>query len=118
MNCKTISEFQPEAGKGQNKYIPTKTYINQMGLDKNLAGDLEMQLASYIFNINIAIYRSDFNCYNDSDLFEDEEQFEYIDFLSNNKDEILDIPLIVINYILITNTKCYILKTHLKIKIQ
>ena len=73
-----------------------------MGLDKNWAGDLELQLASYIFNINIAIYRSNFNFDNDSNLDEDdedEEQFEYINFLSNNKDENLDIPLMVINYI-------------------
>ena len=70
-----------------------------MGLDKNWAGDLEMQLASYIFNINIAIYRSNFNLYNDSHLYEDEEQYEYINFLSNNEDENLEYPLMVINYI-------------------
>ena len=73
-----------------------------MELDKNLAGDLEMQLASYIFNMNIAIYRSNFKYDNNSKFYEDdedEEQFEYIDFLSNNKNDNLDIPLMVINYI-------------------
>ena len=55
-----------------------------MGLDKNWAGDLEMQSASYIFNINIALYRPNFNFDNNSNSYEDdeyEEQFEYIDFI-------------------------------------
>ena len=52
-NRKEISDFQPTIELINRAFIETSTYIRNMSLNKNWAGDIEMQLTSYIFNINI-----------------------------------------------------------------
>ena len=51
-----ITEFQPTTEISQNKYIPTNEYINKMDCNNEWSGDLEINLASYIFGIDISLY--------------------------------------------------------------
>lgn len=51
-----IAEFQPDDEIKKNKYMGAAEYINNMGNNKFWAGDIEINLASYIFGIKIILY--------------------------------------------------------------
>ena len=99
-NVDVISEFQPNVEIKRNNYIDTATYINNMGKDKYWAGDLEMQLACFIFGIKIAIYNNENNAneyYIQKEDNETTEKYYFINLiiLSNNEKD--KIPIMVLN---------------------
>lgn len=78
-NQKQIIDFQPSVEIRKNKYISTEEYIKSMEKIGNWAVDLDIIITSFLFSINIAIYKYE----------ENKEFLEYINFyqyeeLTNN----------------------------------
>ena len=57
-NKEIINEFQNEVEIRKNVFIKTLDYIELIGEDKNWANDIELSIASFLFNINMAIYQN------------------------------------------------------------
>ena len=96
-NLDNIVEFQPTVEISNNKYIDTSIYIKNMGCNKEWSGDIEMQLASFIFGINIYIYR-DFYINADNEKEYDNLFHFVMDYINENiKNE--DIPFMLILHV-------------------
>lgn len=76
--------------------MDTIEYINNMGNNKFWAGDIEINLVSYIFGITIFLYNENIN--NEEDDTLDKGEYEYINTisLSDNKEEE---PIMILQHI-------------------
>ena len=72
-NINEITQFQPTVEIKRNRFIDTKTYIINMNQNKFWAGDIEMNIACYIFGISIILYKSITNEF----IFEDYHEYIY-----------------------------------------
>ena len=57
-NKEIIAEFQPQVEIRNNTFINTLDYIQNISDDKFWATDIELSISSFIFGINIAVYKS------------------------------------------------------------
>ena len=84
VNVNTITEFQLIVELYNDKLIKTSLYINNMGTNKEWVGDIEKQLATYIFDISIVVYRDYYLDENEEIIFDNLYHF-IIDFNYENK---------------------------------
>ena len=96
-NLENIVKFQPTVEISINKYMDTSTYIKNMGCNKEWRGDIEMQLASFIFGISIYIYR-DFYINDDNEIEYDNLIHFVMDYINENINN-EDIPLMLILHV-------------------
>ena len=82
-NINTISEFQPTVELTNHKFINTHEYIYNMGKNKEWAGDIEMQLATFIFGITIVVYR-DYYLDENEEMINDDSYHHLISFNNDN----------------------------------
>ena len=88
------SEFQPTIELTNHKFIKTYEYIYSMGNNKELAGDIEMQLETFIFWINIIICRDYYLDENEGKIYD--ESYHFLVSFNNDTTNNESIPLILI----------------------
>ena len=82
-NKKIIAEFQPQVEIRNDTFINTLDYIQNICNNKFWATDIELAISSFIFGINIAVYKS-----------KDSNNLQYLHSFINNENN--KIPLMVL----------------------
>ena len=82
-NKEIIAEFQPQVEIRNNTFINTLDYIQNICSNKFWATDIELAISSFIFGINIAVYKS-----------KDSNNLQYLYSFINNESN--KIPLMVL----------------------